>query len=640
MKENLCVQRHSSSDEPVEHESETHHEHEEINIDSVEDAVIPNDFEYSNQLIQVNAGQVNLKALPNGKRLHGKIVGDGACLFRSVSYAICQSQSLYLVYREKALEFILDHAADFTNDIQQMTQKTVHDYVEYMKPDFRFGDQIMVIALSLYLNVSVTVFQKGLTLINSLTFSPRNSVSQHVDIYLDLYNAHYDCLVDDESSSPKNKYLNHMASAASLDIDVESIVSFKESSDANIFSDFDFESETSPIASLLDDSDLSDDVSDCDVQPAVKRVRTSLSTAAPASTPNSIGKDDRPFAQFMEEEGLVEVVRGWKKYPAGSKVEIKAGGVLWIANEKTHVIISKATQDIMKKEGVWGKDLFIGKNGYVIVGTSFLSLHLKIAAYKKDSNFHELLQSSWKGQKSELEVLHLDDNPFNFNIYNLTWNTHASNLLLKLSKGTPIRKKFHCSTSINGKREHGSGCSTFLEARHAIDILKINNVEDFHQDLVFNYGLNFIYPSLQILLSRSHKYKSKPSHKGKPMKSTGIITLIDWKQADADLKKAVEDSKISFDFLRDVLVHYHGNKGKGITLMFVMERACYNKHILNQQVSLGITSRGYIRITKNGYRNGIHRLVLGLKTGDKAKIGRHRVDGNEGKRGKEIEKNV
>ena len=96
----------------------------------------------------------------------------------------------------------------------QMTQKTVHDYVDYMKPDYRFGEQIMVIALCLYLNVSVTVFQKGRTFIDSFTFSPRNGiVSQHVEIYLDLYNAHYDCLIADESSLTKNKYSNDMPSA-------------------------------------------------------------------------------------------------------------------------------------------------------------------------------------------------------------------------------------------------------------------------------------------------------------------------------------------------------------------------------------------------------------------------------------------
>ena len=498
------------------------------------------------------AGQVNMKALPNGKRLHGKIVGDGACLFRSVSYAICQSQSLYLVYRGKALEFILNHAADFTNDIQQMTQKTVHDYVEYMKPDFRFGDQIMVIALSLYLNVSVTVFQKGLTLIDSLTFSPRNGIiSQHVDIYLDLYNAHYDCLVADELSLPNRNQQYEMPSAASLDADDrESMISFEESCDLNEFSDSDFE--TSSIASSLDGdvSDLSDD----DVQPAVKRVRTSLPPTAPAST---LEKDNRPFAQFMEEEGLVEVTRNWKKYPQGSKVEIKAGGALWIDGEKTHVVISEATQAIMKKEGLWGKPLSIGAYGYVVAGTSFIYIPHKIAASRKDSDFFNLLQLRWKGKKSELEVLHLNDNPYDFNFENFQWNTHGTNLYLKLSKGSLHRKKYRCSFNIDGKCEFGSGCSTTLEARHAIDVLKINNVETFHQELVFNHGMNFtthlFKRSCRVPISTKASQPIKERHSNQLESLLYLIghkLMLDWRKRLKTAKFHLTRSVMSWFFIK------------------------------------------------------------------------------------------
>jgi hypothetical protein len=106
------------------------------------------------------------------------------------------------------------------------------------------------------------------------------------------------------------------------------------------------------------------------------------------------------------------------------------------------------------------------------------------------------------------------NNPYNFNIENLQWNTHSVNSLLKLNKGTANGKKIDCSTQIDGKMEHGSCCSTLLEARHAIDLLKINIIDPIHQLLVFNHGLNFTYPSLQVLLSRTHLYKSKPTHKG------------------------------------------------------------------------------------------------------------------------------
>ena len=50
----------------------------------------------------------------------------------------------------------------------------------------------------------------------------------------------------------------------------------------------------------------------------------------------------------------------------------------------------------MKKEGVSGKNLTIGFTGYV--GVAEAKLHTKIAASKKESNFHDLLQSGWKGR--------------------------------------------------------------------------------------------------------------------------------------------------------------------------------------------------------------------------------------------------
>ena len=98
------------------------------------------------------------------------------------------------------------------------------------------------------------------------------------------------------------------------------------------------------------------------------------------------------------------------------------------------------------------------------------------------------------------------------------------------------------------------------------------------------------------------------------------------------MEKAVEESGFPFDPKRDVLIKYVAKKGKGISLMFIMELTCYKEHILNQQVSLRITSKGYVSISKEGYKNGIHRLVLGLKTGDKTKVGRHRVSGKDGMR--------
>jgi hypothetical protein len=75
----------------------------------------------------------------------------------------------------------------------------------------------------------------------------------------------------------------------------------------------------------------------------------------------------------MKEEKLVEVARDWDTYPKGSICEIKANGELWIANEKTHVTISKATQDEMKNLKLWGQRMKIERDGYVLSLVAILS---------------------------------------------------------------------------------------------------------------------------------------------------------------------------------------------------------------------------------------------------------------------------
>jgi hypothetical protein len=63
-----------------------------------------------------------------------------------------------------------------------------------------------------------------------------------------------------------------------------------------------------------------------------------------------------------------------------------------------------------------GQGTFHWQNRYVVAGTVFISLHLFLAFSKKKSAFHDLLQSGWEGKKDELEVLHLNDCKYNFNI--------------------------------------------------------------------------------------------------------------------------------------------------------------------------------------------------------------------------------
>ncbi|KAI3655633.1 hypothetical protein MP638_004335, partial [Amoeboaphelidium occidentale] len=137
----------------------------------------------------------------------------------------------------------------------------------------------------------------------------------------------------------------------------------------------------------------------------------------------------------FQEEGLIEVTRVHPKYPGGSVVTINENHELWINDEKTHLLISEATIDMIKQLGL-SKKFTIGMNGYVIVGNRYdVVLHTKLAKHKKDTDFLNLLEKGYAGKKSDLQVLHLDDCPYNFNVDNLQWNPHEANMIMRLSTG-------------------------------------------------------------------------------------------------------------------------------------------------------------------------------------------------------------
>jgi hypothetical protein len=135
---------------------------------------LPTDIQYSNQKILRTQG-VSIPSLPPEMSIV-ELMADGACLFNSVSYAISGDQTLAYIYRIKALKYITDNAKEFQEDIQNMTGKAVPEYVKYMTPDHAFGDDIMIIAMCLDFNASISVFIQGRTTIESVTYSPSNPI--------------------------------------------------------------------------------------------------------------------------------------------------------------------------------------------------------------------------------------------------------------------------------------------------------------------------------------------------------------------------------------------------------------------------------------------------------------------------------
>ena len=154
---------------------------------------IPNDFQFQNPFITVSPGLINL-ALPNGKYRH-PIIGDGNCLFRSICFALSGQQDHYSAYRKNAVDYILNHSDDFKDDIWMMHKTSVSAYAQEMFQDRIYGESIMVIALCLSLEISITVYQKDSKKLETCEYIPTFNYQQHVEIFLDLNRKHYECIL-------------------------------------------------------------------------------------------------------------------------------------------------------------------------------------------------------------------------------------------------------------------------------------------------------------------------------------------------------------------------------------------------------------------------------------------------------------
>jgi len=102
--------------------------------------------------------------------------------------------------------------------------------------------------------------------------------------------------------------------------------------------------------------------------------------------------------------------------------------------------ISKQTMTILGSLGIRLDKLKLHRDGYVMgsnSGSKLESLHTLIAASKQDADYVTLSAAGCPDLKKNLVVAHLDDNPLNFSIENLTWVSSKMNHWCK--KSTQVR---------------------------------------------------------------------------------------------------------------------------------------------------------------------------------------------------------
>jgi hypothetical protein len=177
-------------------------------------------------------------------------------------------------------------------------------------------------------------------------------------------------------------------------------------------------------------------------------------------------------------------------------------------------------------------------DGYILNGRT--GIHRLLTASTREQDRAYWLRKGWNGE-GRFVVVHLDDNPHNFNIENLVNAPQALNLMLKKSTGFQEKSgKWRASFTVGaGRQTNTTTVSTQAEALHAVDILKMELVPLWAREFVFKYGLNRTsqfaeyYRSIETLLTRSSLYKKKSHHiiNQRKVALNRVLTTIPFKNA-------------------------------------------------------------------------------------------------------------
>ena len=356
-------------------------------------------------------------------------------------------------------------------------------------------------------------------------------------------------------------------------------------------------------------------------------------------------EDEEEDEEVEVEEVKKEVKKKVKKDQKKEElVSIKrlANGQLEITTNKRTILIDKRTAEYVESKEML-RNLKLNDKGYIcsnqtplhrIVGDQFCKTGAQVRAQYPD---HFATNPT-----DTIVVMHLDDDKLNFNIGNLERGPQMLNRYMQMSQPQPRGDKFIGSISVDKKVEATKAVSTVDEAKHAMDILKIQKLPLYFREFIFNHSMHkpaeyaVHYTSVETLLARAPEYAKRPQKPQKPRESKNIYeafrTLDEASKAltGEQMKTITEilktDGVTPFDPALDCIVRYTGSLKK-VQHVLLMEYACYEQHLKKTRPAMSTNSNGYLQIKLADGSNYIHNVVLGRPLGQKARDG---LDGGHG----------
>ena len=329
----------------------------------------------------------------------------------------------------------------------------------------------------------------------------------------------------------------------------------------------------------------------------------------------------------MEIDDDKEEILSWKRLDDG-QLEITT-------NKRTLLFDQRAADYVESKNKL--RNLKVHAHGYICSGYTPLHRIVGDQFCKTDDEVKAQYPDHFKANPHDtIVVMHLDNDKLNFNINNLERGPQMLNKYMQMRQPRPCSgDNFQGLISVGKKEEHTKSVSTVDEAKHAMDILKIQKLPHEFREFIFKHSMHkplaFAehYASVKTLLERAPVYAKKVQKQQKPRVSKNIYeafrTLEEARKALADdqmkiITAILETPGVAeFDPALDCIVRYTGSLKK-VQHVLVLEYACYVQHMEKTRPAMN-KSGEYLLIKLADGLNYIHNVVLGRPIGQKARDG-------------------
>ena len=339
--------------------------------------------------------------------------------------------------------------------------------------------------------------------------------------------------------------------------------------------------------------------------------------------------DSDDFDEMEMDDDNEEEILSWKRLDDG-QLEIKT-------NKRT-ILINKPTADYVESKNVLHNLKLKLPCGYICSGQTPLHRIVGDQFCKTDDEVKTQCPEHFKANPHDtIVVMHLDDDRLNFNIDNLERGPQMLNNYMKMrqTRQNTSGGQFSGLVSVGKKQEATKSVPTVDEAKHAMDILKIQKLPLEFRDFIFRHSMHkplaFAehYASVETLLERAPIYAKKAYKPQNPRVSKNIYEAF--RTVDEACKALTDDQMkvimailetpgvVDFAEVLDCIVRYTGSLKK-VQHVLVLEYACYVQHMEKTRPRMS-TSGKYLQIKLADGMNYIHNVVLGRPLNQKARDG-------------------